>query len=93
MPRFPHTIGPHDAAANAPLRRAISRTSGIPCTQMKDHEALPPIPIRRGQGAWLEDYDGQALPRRHQLLVGESVRARQSAINAAVRAQLERSST
>lgn len=29
-----------------------------PCTQMKDHEALAPIPIRRGAGAWLEDYDG-----------------------------------
>jgi len=30
-----------------------------PCTQMKDHEALPPIPIRRGQGVWLEDYAGK----------------------------------
>jgi adenosylmethionine---8-amino-7-oxononanoate aminotransferase len=30
-----------------------------PCTQMKDHESLPMIPIRRGQGVWLEDYDGQ----------------------------------
>jgi adenosylmethionine-8-amino-7-oxononanoate aminotransferase len=29
-----------------------------PCTQMKDHENLPPIPIRRGQGVWLEDFDG-----------------------------------
>jgi adenosylmethionine-8-amino-7-oxononanoate aminotransferase len=29
-----------------------------PCTQMQDHEQLPPIPIRRGQGVWLEDYDG-----------------------------------
>lgn len=29
-----------------------------PCTQMKDHESLPPIPIRRGQGVWLEDFDG-----------------------------------
>src|SRR5580693_4848058 len=30
-----------------------------PCTQMKDHESLPPIPIRRGQGVWLEDFDGR----------------------------------
>jgi adenosylmethionine-8-amino-7-oxononanoate aminotransferase len=29
-----------------------------PCTQMKDHESLPIIPIRRGVGVWLEDYDG-----------------------------------
>ncbi len=25
---------------------------------MKDHEQLPPVPIRRGLGCWLEDYDG-----------------------------------
>jgi len=30
-----------------------------PCTQMKDHEQWPPIPIRRGRGAWLEDFDGK----------------------------------
>ena len=30
-----------------------------PCTQMKDHESFPPIPIRRGQGIWLEDMQGK----------------------------------
>ena len=29
-----------------------------PCTQMKDHERLPIIPIKRGEGVWLEDFDG-----------------------------------
>ena len=29
-----------------------------PCTQMKDHEQLPLIPIRRGDGVWLEDFEG-----------------------------------
>ncbi|MAA75564.1 MAG: adenosylmethionine--8-amino-7-oxononanoate transaminase [Salinisphaeraceae bacterium] len=29
-----------------------------PCTQMKDHETLPLVPIRRGEGVWLEDFDG-----------------------------------
>ena len=29
-----------------------------PCSQMKDHEWLPMVPIRRGQGVWLEDHDG-----------------------------------
>jgi adenosylmethionine-8-amino-7-oxononanoate aminotransferase len=29
-----------------------------PCTQMKDHEELPLIPIRRGDGIWLEDFEG-----------------------------------
>ena len=31
-----------------------------PCTQMKDHEReMPLIRIRRGQGVWLEDFDGR----------------------------------
>ncbi len=30
-----------------------------PCTQMHDHETLPLIPIRRGQGVWLEDFNGK----------------------------------
>jgi len=29
-----------------------------PCTQMKDHESLPLIPIKRGEGVYLEDFDG-----------------------------------
>ena len=29
-----------------------------PCTQMKDHEWLPLVPIRKGSGVWLEDFDG-----------------------------------
>jgi len=30
-----------------------------PCTQMKDHEWLPMIPIARGEGVWLHGYDGR----------------------------------
>ena len=30
-----------------------------PCTQMKDHEQLPLIPIRSGKGIWLEDFEGK----------------------------------
>lgn len=29
-----------------------------PCTQMKDHEKIPMIPIKSGKGVWLYDYDG-----------------------------------
>ncbi len=29
-----------------------------PCTQMKDHEWLPLVPIRKGEGVWLQDFDG-----------------------------------
>ncbi|HKK04747.1 MAG TPA: adenosylmethionine--8-amino-7-oxononanoate transaminase [Gammaproteobacteria bacterium] len=40
----------------------ISRDLSVlwhPCTQMKDHEWLPVVPIRRGRGVWLEDFDGR----------------------------------
>lgn len=30
-----------------------------PCTQMKRHESLPLVPIERGQGVWLYDFDGK----------------------------------
>lgn len=43
---------------NAALRERDLRAVWHPCTQMKDHELLPMIPIRRGQGVWLEDFDG-----------------------------------
>ncbi len=29
-----------------------------PCTQMKDHEFLPLIPVKRAYGVYLEDFDG-----------------------------------
>jgi len=30
-----------------------------PCTQMKDHEWLPLVPIQTAQGPWLTDFDGR----------------------------------
>ena len=30
-----------------------------PCTQMKQHEAFPLIPIQRGEGVWLYDVEGK----------------------------------
>ena len=30
-----------------------------PCTQMKQHESLPLIPVARAQGCWLYDFDGR----------------------------------
>jgi len=29
-----------------------------PCTQMKAHETLPLVPVARGEGVWLEDFEG-----------------------------------
>jgi adenosylmethionine-8-amino-7-oxononanoate aminotransferase len=61
-----------------------------PCTQMRDHEDLPMIPIRRGSGAWLEDYDGRryldAISSWWVNLFGHA----HPRINARVREQLER---
>ena len=45
-----------------------------PCTQMKDHEQLPPIPMRRAQGVLARGLRRPPLPRRDQLLVGQPVR-------------------
>lgn len=60
-----------------------------PCTQMKDHETLPLIPIRRGQGVWLEDFDGHryldAISSWWVNLFGHGERS----IQAAVHAQLD----
>lgn len=32
-----------------------------PCTQMKDHETFPIIPIARGEGVYLEDFEGNRM--------------------------------
>jgi adenosylmethionine---8-amino-7-oxononanoate aminotransferase len=60
-----------------------------PCTQMKDHEHLPMIPIRRGEGVWLEDFDGRryldAISSWWVNLFGHA----NPRINAAVKKQLD----
>ncbi|HMU89329.1 MAG TPA: adenosylmethionine--8-amino-7-oxononanoate transaminase [Pseudomonadales bacterium] len=61
-----------------------------PCTQMKDHESQPLIPIRHGQGVWLEDFDGKryldAVSSWWVNLFGHG----HPHINGAIRDQLER---
>ncbi|HKB83669.1 MAG TPA: adenosylmethionine--8-amino-7-oxononanoate transaminase [Burkholderiales bacterium] len=39
------------------LSRSL-RSVWHPCTQMKHHEQMPLIPISRGDGVWLYDFDG-----------------------------------
>jgi adenosylmethionine-8-amino-7-oxononanoate aminotransferase len=41
------------------LLRLDRRHVWHPCTQEKDHELLPPIPIERGDGVYLIDVDGR----------------------------------
>lgn len=55
-----HPSSEHGAdTGNASLSRRDLAVLWHPCTQMRDHETLPMIPIRRARGAWLEDYDGR----------------------------------
>jgi adenosylmethionine-8-amino-7-oxononanoate aminotransferase len=46
-------------ALSTELARRDLQTIWHPCTQMKDHEWLPMIPIVRGEGVWLHDADGR----------------------------------
>ena len=47
------------AQANAEWRARSLAAVWHPCTQMKTHETLPLVPIARGEGAWLYDFDGR----------------------------------
>ncbi len=75
---------------NAALMQRDLRVLWHPCTQMKDHETLPLIPIRRGKGVWLEDFDGNryidAISSWWVNLFGHA----NPRINARITAQLER---
>ncbi len=61
-----------------------------PCTQMQDHERLPLIPIARGDGVWLHDFEGRryldGISSWWVNLFGHA----NPRISAAVRDQLER---
>lgn len=77
-------------AENAPYVARDLAHVWHPCTQMKDHERdVPLIPIRRGEGVWLEDFAGRryldAVSSWWVNLFGHA----NPRINAAVRAQLE----
>ncbi len=43
---------------NLSLKERDLRNIWHPCTQMKDHEKLPLIPIKQAEGIYLEDFDG-----------------------------------
>jgi adenosylmethionine-8-amino-7-oxononanoate aminotransferase len=61
-----------------------------PCTQMKQHETIPPVAIARGEGVWLYDYQGKryldAIGSWWVNLFGHT----NPRINAAIRDQLDR---
>lgn len=45
--------------SNAELLARSLNAVWHPCTQMKHHENLPLVPIARGEGCWLFDFDGR----------------------------------
>ncbi|HYC36205.1 MAG TPA: adenosylmethionine--8-amino-7-oxononanoate transaminase [Usitatibacter sp.] len=60
-----------------------------PCTQMKSHERFPLVPVSRGEGPWLHDFEGRryldAVSSWWVNLFGHA----HPAINAAVQSQLQ----
>lgn len=75
---------------NAELIRRSLSSVWHPCSQMKHYETFPLVPISRGQGAWLYDFDGNkyldAVSSWWVNLFGHS----NPRINAALRDQLEK---
>lgn len=45
------------SSRNQDLLSRTLRSVWHPCTQMKHHERMPPVPIARGNGMWLYDFD------------------------------------
>jgi adenosylmethionine-8-amino-7-oxononanoate aminotransferase len=80
----------HTASKSKALADRDLRVLWHPLTQMKDHETLPLVAIKRGEGAWLEDFDGQryldAVSSWWVNLFGHA----NARINAAVTGQLNR---
>ena len=74
---------------NASLLTRSARAVWHPCTQMKQHETLPLVPIARARGIWLYDFDGRryldAISSWWVNLFGHA----NPRINAALAAQLE----
>jgi adenosylmethionine-8-amino-7-oxononanoate aminotransferase len=74
---------------DAYMRRSLAAV-WHPCTQMKTHESIPLVPIERGEGAWLYDFDGKryldAISSWWVNLFGHC----NPRINAALKHQLER---
>ena len=80
---------PPAASCNADWQQRSRRHVWHPCTQSIRLEAVPPLPIARGEGVWLIDHDGRryldATSSWWVNLFGHA----HPAINAALKAQLD----
>jgi adenosylmethionine-8-amino-7-oxononanoate aminotransferase len=86
----PPSSAPAALPSGAELAARDLRVVWHPCTQMKDHEWLPMLPIARGEGVWLYDHDGRryldAISSWWVNLFGHA----NPRINASITAQLQR---
>ena len=46
---------------NEDMRARSLRAVWHPCTQMKQHELMPLVPVRRAEGVWLYDFEGKRI--------------------------------
>ena len=53
-----HEISYNSVMSNEHLLKRSLQSVWHPCTQMKQHENLPLIPIKSGEGMWLTDVEG-----------------------------------
>jgi adenosylmethionine-8-amino-7-oxononanoate aminotransferase len=67
-PRTANTNGENPAGGISGRQSDVNQSDWVkrdlahvwhPCTQMKDHESVPMIPLRSGSGVWLEDMTGK----------------------------------
>ncbi|GAA4350713.1 adenosylmethionine--8-amino-7-oxononanoate transaminase [Variovorax defluvii] len=89
MPFVNSSSPPSASTRNADWQQRSRRHVWHPCTQSIRLEAVPPLPIARGEGAWLIDHDGRryldATSSWWVNLFGHA----HPAINAALHAQLD----
>lgn len=80
----------HADSANARWQARSVRHLWHPCTQMQRAQQVPPLPIARGEGPWLEDYEGRryfdAISSWWVNLFGHA----DARLNAALKDQLDR---
>jgi len=76
--------------SNADWLARSRRAVWHPCTQMKQHETLPLVPIARGEGVWLYDFDGRRYLDAISSWWGNLFGHGNPRINAALREQLEK---
>jgi len=85
-----HNISPIIPEPSSSLHKRSLQSVWHPCTQMKQHERYPLVPIVRGQGVWLYDAEGKnyldVISSWWVNLFGHT----NPYINAAIRDQLEK---